>query len=100
MHEYKEILNRIKENIHNIESNEAYNNTEKVEVDKADILSKIDQIKAALDDFEADVAKELLEELKFVKLIEENSSIIDKTLELIDMFEYDKAIECINKFVL
>ncbi len=100
MHEYKEILNSIKENIHNIESNEAYNNTEKVEVDKADILSKIDQIKAALDDFEADVAKELLEELKFVKLIEENSSIIDKTLELIDMFEYDKAIECINKFVL
>lgn len=100
MHEYKEILNIIKENIHNIESNEAYNNTEKVEVDKADILSKIDQIKAALDDFEADVAKELLEELKFVKLIDENSSIIDKTLELIDMFEYDKATECINKFVL
>lgn len=100
MHEYKEILNSIKENIHNIESNDKYNNTEKVEVDKADILSKIDQIKATLDDFEADVAKELLEELKFVKLIEENSSIIDKTLELIDMFEYDKAIECINKFVL
>lgn len=100
MKEYKDILGSISENLNNIESNNDSNYIEKIEINKDDIANKIECIKNSLDDFDSDVAIELLEELKSVKLEEENSAIINKTLEFINMFEYDEAIECINKFTL
>lgn len=100
MIEYKGILGSISKNLNNIERNSYSNYIKKIEISKEDISNKIECIKNALDDFDSGVAIELLEGLKSIKLGEENDDIINKTLEFINIFEYDEAIEHINKFTL
>ena len=57
----------------------------------------IDEIKTAIDNFESDLAIEVLNKIKDVKLDKDNKIIIEETLELINMFKYDEALECISK---
>ena len=66
-------------------------------MDKDLFYKYIDEIKTAIDNFESDLAIELLNKIKDVKLDKDNKIIIEETLELINMFEYDEALECISK---
>ena len=94
--QYNFILEDIEKNLNKIKV-ENKDNTPKEDISKEGLLKYIDDIKTALDDFESDVAIELLNEIKYFKLDEKNKNIVDDTLDFIKIFEYDKALECISK---
>lgn len=94
--EYSYILNSIDENINKISLNKNEKVKDKEELSIDEIEKYINDIRTALDDFESDTAIELLNKMKQVKLDTKSDEIIESTLELINMFEYDQALECIG----
>ncbi|WP_195250941.1 ATP-binding protein [Romboutsia sp. 1001713B170207_170306_H8] len=96
--EYIKILNSIEENINRLRhkrDNSYYNHKE--EISKDELNKTIQDIKKALDNFDSDMAIDLLNQIKNTKLDNTYEKIIDKTLELINIFEYDEALECIGE---
>ena len=98
--QYNLILDDIKKNLEKIKfENDIKNketNCDQI-MDKDLFYKYIDEIKTAIDNFESDLAIELLNKIKDVKLDKDNKIIIEETLELINMFNYDEALECISK---
>lgn len=98
--QYNLILYDIKKNLEKIKFDNDIKNKETncdQIMDKDLFYKYIDEIKTAIDNFESDLAIELLNKIKDVKLDKDNKIIIEETLELINMFEYDEALECISK---
>lgn len=98
--QYNSILDDIKKHLEKIKFDNDIKNKETncdQIMDKDLFYKYIDEIKTAIDNFESDLAIELLNKIKDVKLDKDNKIIIEETLELINMFKYDEALECISK---